>query len=423
MKLHPIMRTFVIHGVSILFSAAALAEPPISLGEFESYEQGKSVGTLAATRQAVFLGTDDPVIRAERERELLAFIDSDANPQAKAIAIEWLGSIGSAASVPGLVAARKIPALSAPVAAALERIPGPEAEQARLPEAITPLAVSSAATEVAAFSSALDKDSRSPAADALIASAMRSPNDHLAGETLRRIRAGGGSQALSALLIEGLAQIPQARQGLLCDALATRPGSAKELRAALIARAQTGDCAAILTLGRILQPADLEIMLGLAAGTNPPELSTAAVTALRRGINPDINPALRNIAKNGGTRAIAAVEALVDRDAAEAVPDLWRLAAGQDADVSKAAHKALGSLIMPGELHDLIKKLVAADGTPQAEALGQITWNVVRRHPDPAAAADLLEKTSTHAPPATKDLLLRYAARIRPKDAPKTENL
>jgi type 1 glutamine amidotransferase len=43
---------------------------------------------------------------------------------------------------------------------------------------------------------------------------------------------------------------------------------------------------------------------------------------------------------------------------------------------------------------------------------------VTRRHPDPAAAADLLETASANAQAATKELLVRYATRIRPKDAP-----
>jgi len=144
MKLHTMILALAIHGVAHISSFAAPAETRVLLDSFKSYEQGKSVGELAATRQAVFLDTNDPAIRATREGELLAFIASDANPQAKAIAIEWLGSIGSAASISGLLAARATPALSAPVAAALECIPGPEAKQARLPKT-TNLPVVSAA--------------------------------------------------------------------------------------------------------------------------------------------------------------------------------------------------------------------------------------------------------------------------------------
>jgi type 1 glutamine amidotransferase len=208
---------------------------------------------------------------------------------------------------------------------------------------------------------------------------------------------------------------------MLCDALAARSGPATELRAVLTDRVRAGDpesrSAAILTLGRILQPAELELMLDLAAGGGAPELSSAAAAALRRGTDSGINTALKLLAGTGGPRAIAAMEALAGRAAVEAVADLWTLTAGQDAGLAEAALKALGSLISPAELDGLVRKLIAADGTPPATALGQLTWNVIRRHPDPAAAADLLEKASANAPAATKELLLRYATRIRPKDA------
>jgi len=421
MKFHTLILTLAIHGVSLISSHAAPAEIRGLLDKFKSYEQGKSVAELAATRQAVFFGTNDSALRATREGELLAFIASDANPQAKAIAIEWLGSIGSAASVPGLIAARETPALAAPVAAALERIPGPEAQQAKLAKVTNPSLVNAAAGEVAAFTSALDKEPGRPASDALIASVMRSPNEHLVGAALRRIRSGAGSAALPSLLLGTLGQLPQSRQAMLCDALATCSEPAKELRAVLTDRVRSGDpefrSAAILTLGRILQPGDLELLLDLAAATSVPELSASATAALRRGTHAGINTALKHLANKGGPRAIAAIDALASRDAAEAVADLWTLAADQDSGVSEAAFKALGALINPAELDGLVKKLVAADGTPPATALGQLIWNVTRRHPDPAAAADLLEKATANAPVATKELLLRYATRIRPKDA------
>lgn len=424
MKLHTLFLGLVLCTFSQWPAPAHAAETRALLDQFKSYEQGKPVGELAATRQAVFLGTNDPTIRAARERELLAFIVSDANPQAKAIAIEWLGSIGSATSVPGLVAAREIPALSAPVAAALERIPGPEAARARRPKSLNPVVVSTAAAEVAAFSSALDKDPGSPAADALIAGALRSANELPAGAALRRIRAGAGSAALSNFLLETLAQLPPARQCILLDALAARPEPTKELRAVLTACSQFGDLesrrAAVVTLGRILQPAGLEFMLDLAAADTPPELSAAATAALRSGTDAGLNPALRRIAADGGPRTIVAIEALADRAAVEAVADLWPLASSQDAAVSAAAFKALGSLIPPTTLGELLKKLVAADGTPQAAALGQLTWNVVRRHPDPVDTAAVLELAAANAPAATKELLVRYATRIRPKGAPKS---
>jgi type 1 glutamine amidotransferase len=420
MKLHPFLLGLLVCAAAHWPAATDAADARDLLAQFKSYEQGKPVSQLAATRQAVFLGTGDPTTRANRERELLDFIASDANPQAKAIAIEWLGSIGSAAAVPGLVAARETPALAAPVAAALERIPGPEAERARLPQTKSPAVVSAAAAEVAAFSAALDNDPQSAAADTLIATALRSPNPLLAGAALRRIRAGAGSAALPKLLLGSLTQLPPARQANLCEALATRPDAAEALRPVLTARAQAGEVAAIEALGRILRTGDLVmLMIGMAADSSSAELSAAAKTALRRGTDPGLNPALARIAGKGGPLAIAAIEALAARSAVDAVDGLWALTSVQDATVAAAAFKALGALINPGQLGDLVKKLVAAESTPLAGELDKLTWNVVRRHPDPAAAAAVLENAAENAPPATKELLLRYATRIRPKNAPK----
>jgi type 1 glutamine amidotransferase len=164
----------------------------------------------------------------------------------------------------------------------------------------------------------------------------------------------------------------------------------------------------------------LELLLNLTADGTPPELKAAATGALRRGQDAGINPALRKLAAGGGPRSIAAMEALAVRAAVDAVPELWALAENQDAGISGAAFKALGLLVIPGDLGALLGKLVAADGTPQAANLGALTWNVIRRHPDPAAAAGLLVTSAADAPAATRELLLRYATRICPKGAPMT---
>jgi hypothetical protein len=403
MKLQPFFLGLLVCVAMQWPAATHAADTRALLDQFKAYEQGKAVSQLATTRQAVFLGTDDATVRAGRERELLEFIASDANPQAKAIAIEWLGSIGSAASVPGLVAARATPALAAPVAAALERIPGPEAAQARLPKPATPPTVNAASAEVAAFASALDKEPGSPAADGLIAGAMRSPNALLAGAALRRIRAGTGSAALPKLLLDSLAQLPPARQDNLCEALATRPDAANELRTVLTARVQKGEMAAIGTLGLLLRPKDLALVLGIATDTSSSDLLAAVKAALCRGTDPGLNPALMRVAGNGGIQAIFAIEALAGRSAVEAVDSLWALTSVQDANVAAAAFKALGTLINPGQLSDLVKKLVAAEGTPQAGELDKLIWNVIRRHPDPAAAASLLDEASSmRRPPPRK---------------------
>ena len=415
MKLQKTLQSLVCCGAFLIHSSVRAEETTGVLEQFKSYEQGKPMAQLVATRQALFSGTGDEKIRSQRERELLAFIASDAQPQAKAIAIQWLGSLGSAASVPALIAARETPALAAPVAAALECIPGPEAERARLATPKSPLAVATSVAEVAEFSKTMDSKPN----DEIILKALSSPNDHLAGSALRRIRAGAGS---SEKMIAAITQLPPARQAMLCDALSTRADAANALHPVLIARAKTGDpgsrAATLEASGRILRPDDLMFLLDLAMNGSP-EIKSAARTAFTRATDPGINPALiRMAAATDNAQALIAIETLADRAAVEAVTPLWTLA--EKAGTQTAALKALGALIMPDDLPALLKKLAAADGTPLAETLGKTTWEVVRRHPDPANAADLLEKASANSPAAVKELLERYATRIRPKTAAAT---
>lgn len=415
MKLHKLIETLVFSGALLIIPASRAEDSKALLEKFKAYEQGKTPALVTETRQALFAGTADEAVRAERERDLLAFIASDAHPQAKAIAIEWLGCLGSAASVPGLLEALKTPALAAPVAAALERIPEPEAPHAKLATPKNQTVVSRSVAEVAKFTDALNTVPNKESADRLIIEALRSPNDHLAGAALRRIRTGAGT---SAKLIAALDQVPLTRQPAFCEALSTRSDAAMALHSVLSARARNGGpesrAAAVLTLGRILSPDDLPFLLGLAASEGSPEVSAAARSAFSRATDPGINAALIQIATApGNAQALVAIEMLAERSAVEAVTPLWKLVEHGDAKTTQPALKALGTLINPADLPALLKRFVAADGTPLADAFAKTTWDVARRHPDPTSAAALLAEASTTAPPDVKERLGLYATRIR----------
>ena len=91
-------------------------------------------------------------------------------------------------------------------------------------------------------------------------------------------------------------------------------------------RAAAGDPAAVTTLGRILEPDDLPMLLGMTADTTTPGLAKAAEAALPRGTDPGINPALIRIAAAAGPQSPAAIEALAARHATEAIKDLEAIA-------------------------------------------------------------------------------------------------
>ena len=125
-----------------LLAAPDPAGPPSPLDGFKPYRQGAPVALLADTRQALFHGTHQPAVRAAREHDLLAFLASDAHPQAKAIAAEWLGCLGSEAALPALQRLLADPALAQPAAAAIARITG---QPARAPTPAGPPAPAVAA--------------------------------------------------------------------------------------------------------------------------------------------------------------------------------------------------------------------------------------------------------------------------------------
>ena len=401
MKLH--LYLAVIVGVAAWFRAPGVCgESAVSLDKLRVYEQAKPLSDPIETRQAVFLGTADEAVRARRERELLTFIASDAHLQAKAIAVEWLGILGSAASVPGLVAAREIPDLAAPATAALTRIEPAKATQPAKRPAISP-----AVAEVAEFHDSLGKGND----DVLLTAALRSPNDLLGGTAVRLLRTGAGSAGLMTQLVDALDQIPPARQVAVGDALATRPDAVSTLRPVLVARVRSGDPAALLTLGRILLPEDLPWVLESSGALAPTTKS-----ALARATNPEINSALLRHAMAGSALSVPAIDALAARHAVDAEATLWDLTSSSDAAISAASYKALGAVIPPAQLPAVLDRLAAAQGKPAAAEMGTLLWNIARRHPDPSSAANLLEQRAANAPGEMKQVLLRYATRLRPKE-------
>ena len=400
-----------------LLAAPAPAGPPSLLDGFKPYRQGAPVALLADTRQALFRGTHQPAVRAAREHDLLAFLASDAHPQAKAIAVEWLGCLGSEAALPALQRLLADPALAQPAAAAVARITG---QAAQPPAPAGPPA--SAVAAVVAFTTALDADPAGPAADRLLLDSLRSPDRLVHGAALRAIRRGAGTGALAGHLIPHLAALPAATRAGLLEALAARPGPADDLHAFLLEQSENASPAdqpaALRTLGRILRPADVPPLLALAAGADAP-LAAAARDALARATDPAIDRGLLDAAAGpDAARALAAIDVLAARHSAAAVDPLWALARAGDPARAPAALRALGDLLPPARLPELLEWLPSIAASPLAEPGDKALWAALRRHPEPAAAAAAVDAAAAAAPPALRETLARFAARIRPAATP-----
>jgi type 1 glutamine amidotransferase len=295
---------------------------------------------------------------------------------------------------------------------ALAQIPGPDAAKARVAMPPPKPVVKSKAAEVASFSEDLTRNPED--ADELIAAALRSSNELLAGAALRRIRAGAGSPSLLQLC----GNLPAGREDLLCEALAVRADAGNALHDHLLKHASNGNPQpqTVITLGRMLRPSDLPVLLKMAADETKPELAKAALTSISRGTDPGIAPALIQAA---GLDSTPAIEALVLRRAVEEADALATLARADRPTISAAAWKALGSLMKPDQLAGILDELLKSEGKPHSAPLLKLVWDLARRHPDPVAAAVLLETSSASAPEDVKTSLLQYAGRIRPKNTPK----
>ena len=83
-------------------AASARADLAASLEAFAAYELGQPRKVLHEARLAAMAGTDQAGVRAAHEQQLLGFVQSGASLAARREACLWLGSIGSAKSLPVL---------------------------------------------------------------------------------------------------------------------------------------------------------------------------------------------------------------------------------------------------------------------------------------------------------------------------------
>ena len=102
------------------------------LKDLQTYDFASGVGALTRLRAYVFIHKDNPQARKETEAALLKFVQGSPAPGGLMAACRALRLIGGPDSVPVLAALVVRPEATDPARYALERIPGPEADQALL---------------------------------------------------------------------------------------------------------------------------------------------------------------------------------------------------------------------------------------------------------------------------------------------------
>ena len=395
--------------------AAAPPDAANALKTFARYEQGRPPAWVADARAAVFYQSNDPSTRATREKELLAFLKSDATTQAKAIAIAWLGVIGGPSAIPAIEEAGKTAELKDPSIAAVARIRG-------IPPANEPKATHSAKLDkVAAFTAAL---AAAPAADAdrVLTEALSSDDERTELAALQAIRKGGGTAELTETVLAGIGKLAEADRARVAAALATRTDAGPSLRPYLLRLVREGTATeradAARNLAMVLDPADVNPLLETASDTNNSDAAAAAREALQRSNRKGVDDSLTAALASDPLRRIVVIEILAARNATGAIEALWKLLDQTDAGVSSAAAKALGALVPVQQLDQRAAQLLAARADTERETLARIVWDVARRHPDREVAAEILYQASEKAPSPLKEKLKAQAARLNPQGAP-----
>lgn len=394
--------------------AAAPPNPEAALKTFARYEQGQPPAWVADARAAVFYQSNDPATRAAREKELLAFLKSDATTQAKAIAIAWLGVIGSPAAIPALEEAGKVSELNAPAIAAASRIRGiPPANESKATR-------SGKLDKVATFTAAMA--AASPAdADRVLTSALISADERTVLAALQAIRKGCGTPKLTEAVLAGIGKLAEADRARVAAALATRADAGPALRPYLLRLVRDGSeterADAARNLAMMLEPGDVSSLLEIAADAKNAAAASAARQALAGANRQGVDVALTAALAGDPPRRIVAMELLASRNATGAVDAIWKQAADPSAEIATAAAKALGALIPVQQLEACVGRLLAARSDAERESTGRIVWDVARRHPDREVASAILHQASEKASSPLKEKLRAQAARLQPNGA------
>ncbi len=168
---------------------------------------------------------------------------------------------------------------------------------------------------------------------------------------------------------------------------------------------------AIKSLGDIGDASSVQVLVGVIESGRSDEDKTLSASSLRRLTGKSINSQIVKSMKTSGVEVrIKLIEILQDRDAAEAVDELLVAGSDSDADIRKAAFKALADLAGPEDQKALIKMLVNLKGNAGRAEAERALISVSRDIDEAAGAEPILAAMDSTT--ATKCSLLRVLGGI-----------
>ncbi|MBK9137923.1 MAG: HEAT repeat domain-containing protein [Verrucomicrobia bacterium] len=351
----------------------------------------------------------DGLSRAERERQLISVLQSDAAPSEKAITCKRLAIYGSRDAVPALAPLLANPDLASWARIALEAIPDPAANDALVAAAKT---LNGRLLVGVLNSLGVRKDPRSSevlaqhldASDIEVAAAAAEALGHIGGPAatraltakltsdsaaLRSAAAYGAVICAERLLREGQAAEAAGVYDQVRQANVPRQRRLEATRGAILARQGDG----LPLLIEQLKSTDKELFhagLGTSREMPDPRVSQALVTEMKNSTgdrqvlllialadrrDPATEPAVLEVARTGAKPArLAAINVLSQVGNVSSVPALLEAAGDADPELARAAKNALVRMENPAVDKDLLARLGLAQGAARlvlAELTGQ----------------------------------------------------
>jgi HEAT repeat protein len=318
-------------------------------------------------------GAEKPEKRQEAAAVLAGILDDPKMPAVvKGEAIELLGSVGEAESVPAVARALADPRLADPARKALERIPGEAASRA-LEAALSSRSTAGASGEArpALIASLARKGSRGPVPALIaIASAEQDPARMAAASALARLGDPSAIPAIRAALDAAKGRDRRALAGeflRMADGLAAADGEkAREIYRHLLVSSpdESLRCAALSSLAGGAGASDAGLLLD-AAGDPSARVRDEALAALKGIAAEGIDKGLRErFERAGGERKAAFLRCLAARKSPGLEAVLAAAAAADDVETRLAALEVQGKLADPG--HESFLVTAMEKGSPAA---------------------------------------------------------
>lgn len=371
-----------------------------------------TVISQAAILQARAAEADEAAAAAEKQRELIAVLESDAPPADKAITCKHLAVWGDKEAVPALAKLLPDEQLASWARIALEAIPGQEADtalreaagrlegrllvgvinsisvrrDAKAVDVLVPRLKDGDAQVASAAGVALGSIGNAAAAKALEQSLPSAP------EAVRSAIAEGlilcaekalanGDQAEAIRIYELVRQADVPKQRVLeatRGVIVARQSDGVPLLAEQLQSADKSFFALGLTVARELAGSEVTDALVAELGRATPERQALLILALADRGDKAALPALLKKAESGPTEArIAAFRVLKRLGDASCVPVLLDAAVEPDADLSQAALEVLADLPGDDVDDDLADRLAKAEGKTRQALIQVAGWRQI----------------------------------------------